>query len=58
VATQQIVLGPGGHTGWHSHPGPVLARSSRAPLKPIMEDRLRHFPTIPTTGRAAPSTQF
>jgi hypothetical protein len=22
--TQQIVIGPGGTTGWHSHPGPVL----------------------------------
>ena len=22
---QQIVLGPGGHTGWHSHPGPAIA---------------------------------
>lgn len=21
---QQIVFGPGGHTGWHSHPGPVV----------------------------------
>jgi quercetin dioxygenase-like cupin family protein len=21
---QQIVLGPSGHTGWHSHPGPVV----------------------------------
>ncbi len=21
---QQIVIGPGGHTGWHSHPGPVV----------------------------------
>ena len=21
---QQIVIGPGGQTGWHSHPGPVL----------------------------------
>lgn len=21
---QQIVLGPNGHTGWHSHPGPVV----------------------------------
>ena len=21
---QEIVIGPGGHTGWHSHPGPVL----------------------------------
>jgi hypothetical protein len=24
VVTQQIRIGPGGHTGWHSHPGPVL----------------------------------
>jgi hypothetical protein len=22
---QQIVLAPGGHTGWHSHPGPAIA---------------------------------
>lgn len=21
---QQVVFGPGGHTGWHSHPGPVV----------------------------------
>lgn len=21
---QQIVIGPNGHTGWHSHPGPVV----------------------------------
>jgi quercetin dioxygenase-like cupin family protein len=21
---QQVVIGPGGHTGWHSHPGPVV----------------------------------
>jgi hypothetical protein len=24
LVTQQIRIGPGGHTGWHSHPGPVL----------------------------------
>jgi len=24
VVTQQIRIAPGGHTGWHSHPGPVL----------------------------------
>lgn len=22
---QQIVFGPGGHSGWHSHPGPAIA---------------------------------
>ena len=21
---QQIIIAPGGHTGWHSHPGPVV----------------------------------
>lgn len=21
---QQVVIGPGGHTGWHSHPGPAI----------------------------------
>lgn len=24
VVTQQITISPGGHTGWHSHPGPVF----------------------------------
>lgn len=24
LVTQQIRIAPGGHTGWHSHPGPVL----------------------------------
>ena len=24
VVTQTITIGPGGHTGWHSHPGPVF----------------------------------
>ena len=22
---QQVVIAPGGHTGWHSHPGPAIA---------------------------------
>jgi quercetin dioxygenase-like cupin family protein len=24
TVVQQIVIGPDGHTGWHSHPGPVV----------------------------------
>jgi quercetin dioxygenase-like cupin family protein len=24
TVVQQIVIAPGGHTGWHSHPGPVV----------------------------------
>ena len=26
---QQIVIAPGGHTGWHSHPGPVVVLIKR-----------------------------
>jgi hypothetical protein len=25
TVVQQVVLAPGGHTGWHSHPGPAIA---------------------------------
>lgn len=28
VVTQTITIAPGGHTGWHSHPGPVLVTIS------------------------------
>ena len=38
VATQQIVLGPGGHTGWHSHPGPVLVTVKSGALRLIYAD--------------------
>lgn len=31
--TQQIVIGGGGHTGWHSHPGPVLVTVKSGALK-------------------------
>ena len=33
-AVQQVVLGPGGTTGWHTHPGPalVLVRSGEFTL--------------------------
>jgi hypothetical protein len=29
---QQIVIAPGGHTGWHSHPGPAIALITRGEL--------------------------
>jgi hypothetical protein len=25
VAIQKVTITPGGHTGWHTHPGPILA---------------------------------
>jgi hypothetical protein len=27
---QQIVVAPGGNTGWHSHPGPAVVKSASA----------------------------
>lgn len=35
VATQQIVIAGGGHTGWHSHPGPVLVTVKAGALRLI-----------------------
>lgn len=29
VVAQQITLAPGGHTGWHTHPGPAVVVVSR-----------------------------
>ena len=30
TAFQQVTINPGGHTGWHNHPGPTYVRSPRA----------------------------
>ena len=35
LVTQQIRIGPGGHTGWHSHPGPVLVTVKSGSLQLI-----------------------
>jgi quercetin dioxygenase-like cupin family protein len=32
AVVQEIVLAPGGHTGWHSHPGPVVVVVRQGPL--------------------------
>jgi quercetin dioxygenase-like cupin family protein len=37
-ATQQIVIGPGGATGWHSHPGPVLVTVKTGELTLVYAD--------------------
>jgi hypothetical protein len=36
--TQQIVIGPGGTTGWHSHPGPVLVTVKSGALTLVYAD--------------------
>lgn len=38
LVTQEIVLGPGGHTGWHSHPGPVLVTVKQGSLQLFYAD--------------------
>jgi len=38
VVTQQIVLAPGGTTGWHSHPGPVLVTVKSGQLTIVYAD--------------------
>src|SRR5688572_33110092 len=43
---QQIIIGPGGHTGWHSHPGPAIALVKNGELTLYSSDD----PTC--TGRA------
>lgn len=35
---QQIVFGPGGQTGWHSHPGPVIVLVKSGELTLYSED--------------------
>ena len=38
VATQRITIAGGGHTGWHSHPGPVLVTIKEGALRVISAD--------------------
>ena len=38
LVTQEIRIAPGGHTGWHSHPGPVLVTVQAGSLQLIYAD--------------------
>jgi hypothetical protein len=33
VAIQKVTISPGGHTGWHTHPGPILAIVTKGQIK-------------------------
>jgi hypothetical protein len=33
VAIQKVTISPGGHTGWHTHPGPILAIVTEGQIK-------------------------
>lgn len=38
LVTQEIRIAPGGHTGWHSHPGPVLVTVKAGSVQLIYAD--------------------
>ena len=40
TVVQQIVFGPGGHTGWHSHPGPVVVLVAQGELTRSTRQRI------------------
>jgi quercetin dioxygenase-like cupin family protein len=50
LATQQIVIGPSGHTGWHSHPGPVLVTVKSGALRLIYADDCTGLGTVYEAG--------
>jgi quercetin dioxygenase-like cupin family protein len=39
VVAQQITLAPGGHTGWHTHPGPAVLVVKSGAMTLTMADR-------------------
>ncbi len=39
VVVQEITIGPGGTTGWHSHPGPVVVVVKTGALTYVYEDK-------------------
>jgi quercetin dioxygenase-like cupin family protein len=50
VVTQQVLLAPGGHTGWHSHPGPVIVTVKAGSLRLIYADDLTCQGTVYRAG--------
>jgi hypothetical protein len=38
LVTQEITIGPAGHTGWHSHPAPVLVTVKEGNMRLIYAD--------------------
>jgi hypothetical protein len=49
---QQIIIGPGGHTGWHSHPGPAVALIKAGTLALYSSDDPTCTPRIYLAGQA------
>lgn len=52
IAHQTITLQPGGHTGWHSHPGPVLVAVKSGTFTLYNGDDADCRPHVFTAGQA------
>jgi quercetin dioxygenase-like cupin family protein len=52
VVVQQLTIAPGGHTGWHSHPGPVVVLVTTGELTLYMADDKKCRPHTYTAGQA------
>jgi hypothetical protein len=51
VAVQQIVFQPGGHSGWHSHPGPVFIQVVSGTMTFYESDDPNCTPTVRSAGQ-------
>jgi hypothetical protein len=51
VAVQQIVFQPGGHSGWHSHPGPVFIQVVSGRMTFYESDDPSCTPIVRTAGQ-------
>jgi quercetin dioxygenase-like cupin family protein len=49
---QRVVLGPEGHTGWHSHPGPVVVLVKAGSLALYSSDDPACIPRVYTAGQS------
>lgn len=52
VVTQSITIAPGGHTGWHSHPGPVFVTITAGSMTFYDGDRRKCKAVIYATGES------
>jgi quercetin dioxygenase-like cupin family protein len=52
VIVQEITIAPGGTTGWHSHPGPVVVVVKAGALTYVREDHGQCFETTYAAGTA------
>lgn len=52
LAVQSIVFQPGGHSGWHSHPGPVFIQVTAGTMTFYESGDPNCTPTVRTKGQA------